>query len=231
MCLITIVINANAQVIRQGNKPKTTTTYTTNETTNSGEPKSIAYNQVSKDVEFKRSMISLNIFEFVFTNISLSYDYFSKKGKSGFHIPFTFGIGGKPDQSQYPGNNNGLFIASQNRIFESGLHYNYYLVGQKKASPFIGIGFNVGAFNYWNYPAGYVPPTTTSSTTINTISPQVGTNFSGALFAGILFNPNELITFTLKTGFGFRKRTADVPNYVDYTQLYGLLELNLGFKF
>jgi hypothetical protein len=230
ICLIAITINVNAQVINRTNKQQKNTETTSTESNNQSNP----YSKEKKPLEFKRSMLQVNIFEFVFTNVAVSYQIFSKNGKSGFQIPFTFGIGGKPDNNPYPGNNSGLFIVSQNRIFESGLHYHYYFVGQQKASPFMGVGLNVGAFNYWgpyttvivnngSYPYTQQVPGTA----------QVGTNFAGSLFGGILINPNETITFSIKTGLGFMGRTIspNVTSYQEYTRPYGLLEINLGFKF
>jgi len=239
ICLIVITININAQVINKPVKQKRTDLTNTekgnqnnsynNSQNNSNNNQNNPYNTEKKPVDFKRSLIQVNIFEFVFTNVAVSYEIFSKNGKSGFHIPFTFGIGGKPDNSPYPGNNSGLFIVSQNRIFESGLHYHYYFVGQRKASPFMGVGLNIGAFNYWGpwqysntYPYNPVPG-----------DKQVGTNYAGSLFGGILINPNETITFSFKTGLGFMGRSTNISttNYQDYTRPYGLLEINLGFKF
>lgn len=217
LCLVAITISTNAQVIKSG-RPKNTETSNDDTYYN-------PYHKEEKPLEFtKRSLIQINIFQFVFTNVALSYEIFSKDGKSGFHIPFTFGIGGKPDQNPYPGSSAGLLIASQNRIFESGLHYHYYLLGQRRSSPFLGLGFNVGAFNYWTYTSTYSYPPTTGNA-------QIGTNYSGALFGGVLFNPNETITISLKAGLGFMRRSTNVANYTEYTQPYGLFEVNLGFKF
>jgi hypothetical protein len=227
ICLIVITINANAQVIKPG-RPKNTepTTEDTYYSPYRKDPKPIE----EKPFEFKkRSMIQINIFEFVFTNISLSYEFFSKDGKHGFKIPFTFSLGGLPDTNAYATNNSGRFIASKNRIFESGLHYNYYLLGQKRVSPFLGLGFNVGGFNYWEYKYtyynnGYYPYYQYASKG----DQKIGTNISGALFAGVLFNPNETVTFGFKGGLGFRRYGTD---FTEYTYPYGLLEINLGFKF
>jgi len=227
LCLLVIVIDTNAQVIKQGGKqnPATDDSYY-NSYGREQRPRE------EKPFEFKkRSLIQINIFQFVFTNVSLSYEFFSKSGKSGFHIPFTFGIGGKPDQTPYPGNNSGTFIASQNRIFESGLHYHYYPFGQRRTSPFLGVGFNIGGFNYWNYSPYFISNNGYSYAQQIQGSAQLGTNVAGALFGGFLFNPNETITFGMKAGLGFSRRSTSVANYIEYTHPYGVFEVNLGFKF
>lgn len=222
LCSLLVTINLDAQVIRTA-KPKPV------ETT-SDDTYAAPYYREPKPFEFKkRSMLQINIFQFVFTNISISYELFSKDGKHGFQVPFTFGLGGQPDTNAYQVNNTNRFLASKNRIFETGLHYNYYPLGQRRASPFIGIGFNAGAFNYWEYSnilinnGGY-----SYYQQVGKGDQKVGSNVAGALFAGVLFNPNETVTFGLKTGLGFRRYGT---NLQEYTYPYGVLEINLGFKF
>ena len=218
-----IAVSINAQVIKNG-KPKNTDPPT----------EDAYYDPYHKDrgprvpFEFKkRSMLQINIFEFVFTNVALSYELFSKDGKHGYKIPFTFGIGGEPDMNAYSINNTGRFLASKNRIFETGFHYHYYPLGQRSTSPFLGIGLNAGAFNYWEY-SNYIWPGYYNTPQASTINQKIGTNISGALFAGVLFNPNETVTFGFTGGLGFRRYGTD---YQEYTYPYGLLEVNLGFKF
>ena len=221
LCIVTLTISTNAQVIKTG-KPKATEPVAEDTYYN-------PYHREQKPFEFKkRSMLQINIFEFVFTNVALSYELFSKDGKHGYKIPFTFGIGGEPDMNPYSINNTGRFLASKNRIFETGFHYHYYPLGQRVASPFIGLGFNAGAFNYWEYNytivnTGYYQYQQTLSN-----NQKIGTNVSGALFAGVLFNPNETVTFGFTAGLGFRRYGTD---FNEYTYPYGLLEINLGFKF
>jgi hypothetical protein len=228
LCIVAITINANAQVIKTG-KPKNTepsTEDTYYSPYNRGQRPS-----EEKPFEFKkRSMIQINIFEFVFTNVAVSYEIFSKDGRHGFKIPFTFGIGGQPDTNAYTTNNTGRFLASKNRIFETGLHYNYYILGQKRVSPFMGIGVNAGAFNYWEYAYTYVNNYYGGGyyQQVGKGDKKIGSNISGALFFGILFNPSETVTFGFKTGLGFRRYGTD---FNEYTYPYGLLEINLGFKF
>jgi hypothetical protein len=219
--LVVLTIHVNAQVIRSGKPATTDDTY---------------YNpypqrpiREEKPFEFKkRSLLQINLSQFIFTNIALSYEIFSKDGKSSFKIPFTFGIGGQPDTTAYQVNNIGKFIASKNRIFETGLHYNYYFLGQKRVSPFMGVGFNVGAFNYWEYKYTSTYNGYNYNSTIASITKNVGSNVSGALFMGVLFNPNETVTFGLKAGMGFRRYGTD---FNEYTYPYGIFEVNLGFKF
>jgi hypothetical protein len=225
LCIFAITISANAQVIKQGGGNQSTQDDLYYGSPYGGRQK---YRD-EKPFEFKkRSLIQINLAQFAFTNVALSYEIFSKDGKSSVKIPFTFGIGGEPDTAAYQVHNEGRFLAAKNRIFETGLHYNYYFFGQKRVSPFMGAGFNVGAFNYWEYKYTTLYNNGYSYYSAPTISKNIGTNVAGALFAGVLFNPAETVTFGLKAGMGFRRYGTD---YKEYTYPYGILEINLGFKF
>jgi hypothetical protein len=217
-CVVVLAIDVNAQVIKEGGKQPTTDDSYYNPPY--GREQRL---REEKPFEFrKRSLIQINLSQFVFTNVALSYEIFSRDGKTSVKIPFIFGIGGEQDTNAYYVHNIGRFIASKNRIFETGLHYNYYFLGQRRVSPFMGAGFNVGAFNYWEYKYSngyYGTPT---------INKNIGTNVAGTLFMGILFNPAETVTFGLKAGVGFRRYGTD---YKDYTYPSGIFEVNLGVKF
>ena len=240
LCLVAIVLSTKAQVIRKGNgqKNQTQTQQQQIQQQQSQQPTSTNSNSVingdqngkeRKAFEYvKRSMVSVNLSQFVFTNVAIGYEFFTKDGKKGIKIPFIFGIGGQQDTNAYSVNNQGRFLSSKNRIFETGLNYNYYFIGQKVVSPYIGVGVNIGAFNYWEYKyttqyIGY-----TYNNVLSTVSKNIGTNYGGALFAGVLINPNETITFGIKAGMGFRRYSTD---RIEYTYPYGIFEVNLGFKF
>ncbi|MGZ3865143.1 MAG: hypothetical protein ACXVC6_06050 [Bacteroidia bacterium] len=178
----------------------------------------------------KRSMIMLSISDLVMTNFTFRYEYFTKDGKVGIQLPVSLNAGGVPDTNNYQVDNRGRFLSAHNRIFQSGLNANYYLYGQSRVSPYVGVSLAAGTFKYWINT--YVPPSPTS--TITPYSPaaytheqQVGNNVSFAFHAGFLFNPWETLTFNIKGGFGLRRYTT---NYVEYTYPFGLVDLSIGFK-
>lgn len=216
--LVIFAFSASAQIIKPGKGKKI--------------EEAESFQKVEPQWEFKKhDMVQLNVFDMVFTNVSIAYEHFSKDGTQGFQLPLSFNAGGLPDTGVYYQNNSTRFIASKNRIFQTGLNYNYYFIGQEKVSPYMGIGVTCGWFNYWKYDKilqtspygggsyyGYKTPG----------EKMIGSNYAGALFAGILFNPKETVTFNIKAGFGLRRYET---TYTEYTVGYGVFEVCLGFKF
>ncbi len=177
--------------------------------------------------EFKKqSMISISLTDIVFTNITGKYEFFKKDGKVGYQIPFSFNAGGVPDTNNYRVGNAGRFLSARNRIFQTGLNINYYLTGQDKISPYVGLSFAAGWFYYWKYNYTYGgPPTYYNSFTNEKL---IANNYSFAFHAGFLFNPWETLTFGIKAGVGLRRYGTI---YQEYTYPFGLFDLSAGFKF
>src|ERR1700752_2766103 len=216
ICILLIFIcgaQVNAQII--------------NKKTQSGYGSSVKEIKETPLWEFKKQrMISLSMSDMVFTNITARYEFFKKDGKVGFQIPFSFNAGGVPDTNQYRVGSAGRFLSARNRIFQTGLNINYYLVGQDKVSPFVGVSLAAGWFNYWRYDYTQSP---TVPYQYNTAEyKEIGTNVSFAFHAGFLFNPWETLTFSIKGGLGLRRYGTI---YNEYTYPFGLIDLSTGFKF
>lgn len=214
--LVTAVFAGQAQVIKQG---KGRSVYVRVEDTSATKPFQLK----------KHEMVQLNVFDLIFTDVSISYEHFSSDGTKGYQIPFSFNAGGLPDTSDYRSNTVGRFISSKNRIFQTGFNYNYYFNGQDKVSLYMGAGVQVGWFYYWKYmyntptsPYGYPYYGYVGN------EKKIGNNYAGLIHGGILFNPRETVTFNLKAGFGLRRYATD---YTEYTVGYFNLDVCLGFKF
>ncbi len=225
-CLVALVVvflgfQSHAQVIKRGR----------------GKPVYVQVEDTASDRPFalkKHDLLQLNVFDLIFTDVSLAYEHFNKDGKKGYQLPLSINAGGLPDTGDYrSGSSIGRFISSRNRIFQTGFNYNYYFNGQDKVSLYMGLGFQVGAFYYWKYNYGNVTYTNQWGNPYTTIAylgsdRKVGNNYSGLIHGGILLNPHETVTLNLKTGFGLRRYSTE---YTEYTVGYFILDVSLGFKF
>ena len=216
-----VVLQTQAQVIKQG---KGRSVYVRVEDTSGYKP-----------FAFKKyDMVQLNVFDLIFTDVSLAYEHFNKDGTKGYQLPLSFNAGGLPDTSDYKsGSSIGRFISSRNRIFQSGFNYNYYFNGQDKVSFYMGAGLQAGWFYYWKYKYDLVTVTNQwgNPYTVYTYignEKKIGNNYAGLIHGGILFNPRETVTLNLKAGFGLRRYATD---YAEYTVGYFILDVSLGFKF
>lgn len=171
----------------------------------------------------KQNMFSLSIYDMLFTNITANYEFFTSNGKMGYQLPISINAGGLPDTSQYFVSNAGRFISQRNRIFQTGASINYYPSGQDRVNYYVGCSFTAGWFYYWKYTYSSFPwPVPVDYEKL------IGTNVSGLIHAGILFNPRESLILNLRTGFGLRRHTTV---FREYTFPFMNFDLCLGFKF
>lgn len=181
-----------------------------------------------KPFEFKKqSMVTMSLYDLLFTNVTLNYEFFRPDGKMGYQLPISINTGGLPDTSDYRVQNTGRFLSQRNRIFQTGFSLNYYPDGQNKVNYYVGVNFLAGWFYYWHYtyatpPGGYYGPTYVSNEKL------IGNNVSGAIHGGILFNPKETLTFSLRAGVGLRRYGTI---YQEYTFSYMQFDACIGFKF
>jgi hypothetical protein len=170
----------------------------------------------------KQNMFTLSIYDMMFTNVSANYEFFTSDGKMGYQLPISINAGGLPDSSQYEVRNTGRFLAQRNRIFQTGFSVNHYPNGQDRVSYYVGFNVLAGWFYYWRYTYSPPPVYYVSSERL------IGTNLSGTLHGGLLFNPRETIVLNMRAGFGLRRNTTI---YREYTFPFMQIDFCLGFKF
>lgn len=168
----------------------------------------------------KQNMFSLSIYDLLFTNITANYEFFSSSGRMGYQLPISINAGGLPDSSQYYVSNAGRFLSQRNRIFQTGACLNYYPNGQDRINYYVGCSVMAGWFYYWRYSSLWPMPAVGEK--------LIGTNVSGVIHGGLLFNPRESLILNLRTGLGLRRHTTI---YREYTFPFMNFDLCLGFKF
>ncbi len=105
------------------------------------------------DNTFKRNLITWEFAELIMTNLSVSYERFSKSGKWGFRIPVSIGLeptygsvsfaDGEVIKLGYKNIKTNEAIGTDARVFATGFNLNYYLVVKGKSKYFIGPEINV----------------------------------------------------------------------------------------
>lgn len=182
-----------------------------------------------KPFEFKKqSMLTMSIYDMLFTNISLNYEFFRADGKMGYQLPISINAGGLPDTSDYAVQNTGRFLTERNRIFQTGFAFNYYPNGQDKVNYFVGLTAQAGWFYYWHYLYNVTPGPYGTYHSYAGNEKLIGNNLAGLIHGGILFNPRETLTFSLKAGIGLRRYAT---TYQEYTFSTFQVDACIGFKF
>lgn len=214
--ILLVACLANAQLIKRGaGKP----TYVKVEDT-------LGYRPF---VLTKYDMITLNVADLIFTDVSVAYEHISHNGMKGYQLPLSFNAGGLPDTSDYHrrGNTN-RFISSRNRIFQTGFNYNYYFNGQDRTSLYMGVGMQLGWFYYWKWNYDTLNTGWGYNLVYKNSDKKIGSHYAGIIHGGVLFNPKETVIINMRTGFGLRRYGTE---YTEYTSGYFIFELSLGFKF
>jgi len=87
--------------------------------------------------QYGSNIISYHIFDVIYQDFTIAYEYITKSGMTGIRIPLSIGFNTESDR-------DGPF--NYKNLVYTGAGFNIYLLGQRKASYFMGpeIDFGVG---------------------------------------------------------------------------------------
>lgn len=167
----------------------------------------------------KKHLVSVDLFDMTFTNLSFSYEHIFGKGYFGIRIPVSMGLAALSNSST---RQSGNFLES--RLWGTGIDMNYYPSGQAKTAYFVGASFIAGSFryDYYRYEPYYYPP-----------NPQVPGTYTGYHFAwlinnGVMIQPTKNLNITAVLGIGMKE---DITKRSDYVQPNARISLALGYRF
>jgi hypothetical protein len=175
-----------------------------------------SYNAKKTESVFGNNIISINIPDILFQNVTFSYErFFGEQKKLGLRVPLSFNLNG---------NNNNNFTFNSYNIFYSGVDVNYYPTGQGQARLFLGPVLRTGYARinssvYDEFSMYYV------NSTINT------GYFSFMLQGGFLFTPVKEITISSSFGLGSRRYFTAAPNNGNLAQPTATFHFSVGYRF
>ncbi len=162
-----------------------------------------------------RNIVAIDGLSLLFQNVSLSYERIvGDNGKLGILIPVSINMGGKDD-------NNG--ITNARNIFNTGVDFHYYPLGQGEFKFYTGPSLRVGSARTFNefydpYYFTYISEETNSS------------YFSFLVKMGLIFNPVPELSIGTSLGLGTRRYFLNIPtgNSAGST---GYFQFTLGYRF
>ena len=181
---------------------------------NAGIP--FSYNANKTESVFGNNIISINIPDILFQNVTFSYERFlGDQKKLGLRFPLSFSL--------YGDNNNNFTFNSYN-IFYSGVDVNYYPTGQGQARLFLGPVLRTGVARvnssvYDQYLMYYVNSTQNTG------------YFSFMLQGGFLFTPVKEIIISSSFGLGSRRYFTAAPNNGNLAQPTATFHFSVGYRF
>jgi hypothetical protein len=177
-----------------------------------------------KTKEYGKNIFALNMFEMFFTNLGVSYERILGDGTFSVKIPFSTGLGGRPNENSYRGDMYSV-LALQNKIYSTGLEFNVYPAKQTRSTFYIGLSGGYGEFKYYRdslisapYPGPYV----------YTHKSYLGKQYYGMIHLGGYIGLTEQLLLGGKAAIGFRREETIL---VDYTMPRIQLDFNLAYRF
>jgi hypothetical protein len=197
-------------------------------------PLSSAINYQSEIIEgpakvYGKNVIAVNAVEMIFTHFGISYERFLKSGKYSVKIPFSFGLGGKPNVREYLATSfRTTYI--QDKIIASGLEFNVYPYGLTRHTLYLGINGELGTFNYYSrYNTNYY--NTYNNYNYN-YSPvylkHTGVHYAIMLHIGGYLALSDKFMIGGKIGAGYK---YEETIFTDYTSPNLQIDLNLAYRF
>lgn len=185
-------------------------------------PDSNGKQDVKKRTEYGKNIIAINVFEMLFTNIGFSYERILGDGSIGLKIPFSFGLGGKPNDNNYV-SNYWSTIPLQNKIYGTGLELNVYPIKQNRNVFYLGLSATYTEFKYFR-------------DTLNSNIPYspyykkqyLGKQYSGMIHVGGYIGLTDNLLMGGKAAIGFRREETVIE---DYTLPRVQIDFNLAYRF
>jgi hypothetical protein len=181
---------------------------------NAGIP--FSYNSKKTESVFGNNIISINIPDILFQNVTFSYERFiGAQKKLGLRVPLSFSL--------YGDNNNNFNFNGYN-IFYSGVDVNYYPTGQGQARLFLGPVLRTGYARVSN--------SVYDEFSMYSVNSTVNTGyFSFILQGGFLFTPVKEIIISSSFGLGSRRYFTAAPNNGNLAQPTATFHFSVGYRF
>lgn len=183
------------------------------------EVKMVSKNQSSNKPNLAKNLINFNLFDFIISNLTISYERILNEGKFGIQIPFSIGYKDETSSIYIPIPGDIEYTNKLVSKFCTGINFNLYPTGQGKFKYFLGPSFLYGNGLYHdrenNYSSTYEEPYNTNY-------------FKLLLNNGIIFTPVDNLSFSIIGSIGIQHM---LNKEIKKTETTGALALNLSLRF
>ena len=182
-----------------------------------------SYNSKKTESIFGNNIISINVPDILFQNVTFSYERFlGEQKKLGLRVPLSLSLYGNNN------NNNNFPLRGYYNIFYSGVDINYYPTGQGKARLFLGPVLRTGFARVRNEITTYDE----YSFSYKTVQFFSNTGyFSFILQGGFLFTPVKEIIISSSFGLGSRRYFTAAPKNGNFAQATATFHFSVGYRF
>lgn len=158
----------------------------------------------------RKNLVSINVFDMAFTNLTFSYERIFRKGYVGVKVPLSLGMRALSNET-YARNS---FINA--RLWSTGVELNLYPTGQGRVRYFFGPAFAVGQFRY---SLSYYYPQQKSAM-----------HYSAVINNGLILQPTQNFNIAFAFGLGLKENIV-APPYEARIEPQATGLFNMGYRF
>lgn len=181
--------------------------------------------KIKSILTFNRHLIGTNTNQFLFSTISLSYQYIFKNGYFGIRIPLSYNLNA---WMQVPVETNNFSSISQRR-YTTGIDINFYPFAQKKVSYFSGAGLQFGRYDYVSSEYTFANQTTYPYLYPPSEIKHNGLHSSFVFNQGVLFRFSKCFWTDVVIGFGAQRNNSPLAG--SEIKARASFQFNLGWSF
>lgn len=168
----------------------------------------------------RKNIVSVNLLDAAFGNMTFSYERVFGKGYLGIKVPVSLGLRTLSNYGYYAG------TYDRSRIMGTGLDVNFYPNGQGTVRYFIGPSVSFGTFRYRDY---YPYDDIGMDRFYPDYYPYMkGTHLSLSVNNGLMIQPSKHLTIALAAGMGMK---MDFTRHNDRIVPKPSASVNFGYRF
>ncbi len=191
----------------------------------------VKYNQMEKRLpsypyigepvveDLGRNFISINILDFNYSKLTVSYEYTLRPGNFRIKIPLSIGLNHSSSPVVY---RFAYFARNRSQVISTGVDFYWYPPGQGRLKYFVGPSFEFGLYNF-----GY-------DLTYWKKEILTGKYYRLFILPGLLFQPfkNFNVSFFLGAGItASRAKLGDLGPHINSSHVGVILGINAGIRF
>ncbi|MBL7883988.1 MAG: hypothetical protein JNL69_07950, partial [Bacteroidia bacterium] len=161
-------------------------------------------------VKYGKNIIAVNFFETLFTNFGFSYERIMPNKIVALKIPFSFGLGGRPDESKYEGTPDNTDYL-RNKTYGTGLELYIYPLKAARHGFYIGLTTEYGKFNYYQYIYSDI-----QNTQLLGKVKHEGTHLGGLFHIGGYVGLTDHILMGGKLALGYKRQETIFDDYTNF---------------
>lgn len=166
-----------------------------------------------------KNLVSLNLLDAAYSNLTLSYERIFGKGYIGVRVPVTLGLRTLSNENHFG------YTFNEGALWGTGVSVNFYPTGQGRVKYYLGPSFLMGAFRHYRpylllqrgmsysyIPSGY----------------ETAMHYAVVINNGLILQPTKNLNLAFALGLGMKEDDSIYPDRIE-PKVTGTF--NIGYRF